>query len=136
MKRITNMLNYEHTDFVGETDFGPSMAVPDMSLSIAQILQRHSRGLTVPGNEPIYTSSDDEENDLPDMRRLDLAERQELKERIDLHVRNLQEVANQKEADRLAAIKKTVDERRSRLQAFNDWFAKNQKPADDPAQPA
>jgi len=54
----------------------PSMTVPDQTMSIRTILDRHSRGLPIDGIKiPIY---DGEENDLPDWRRLDLAERQEL----------------------------------------------------------
>jgi hypothetical protein len=54
----------------------PSMTIPDQTMSIRTILERHSRGLPIDGvKSSIY---DGEENDLPDWRRLDLAERQEL----------------------------------------------------------
>jgi hypothetical protein len=54
----------------------PSMTIPDQTMSIRTILERHSRGLPIDGiKTPLY---DGEENDLPDWRRLDLAERQEL----------------------------------------------------------
>ena len=54
----------------------PSMTIPDQTMSIRTILERHSRGLPIDGVKiPIYEG---EENDLPDWRRLDLAERQEL----------------------------------------------------------
>jgi hypothetical protein len=52
------------------------MTIPDQTMSIRTILERHSRGLPIDGIKvPIYEG---EENDLPDWRRLDLAERQEL----------------------------------------------------------
>ena len=54
----------------------PSLTVPDQTMSIRTILDRHSRGLPIDGIKiPIYEG---EENDLPDYRRLDLAEREEL----------------------------------------------------------
>jgi len=54
----------------------PSMTIPDQTMNIRTILERHSRGLPIDGMKvPIW---DGEENDLPDWRRLDLAERQEL----------------------------------------------------------
>jgi hypothetical protein len=53
-----------------------SMTIPDQTMSIRTILERHSRGLPIDGMKiPIWEG---EENDLPDWRRLDLAERQEL----------------------------------------------------------
>lgn len=59
-----------------EKNYGQSMTIPDQTMSIRTILDRHSRGLPIDGiKTPIY---DGEDNDLPDWRRLDLAERQEL----------------------------------------------------------
>ncbi len=55
----------------------PSMTVPDQTMSIRTILERYSRGLPVGGRLDEYY---DEEDDLPDIKNLDLAERQELEE--------------------------------------------------------
>ena len=55
----------------------PSMTVPDQSMSIKTILERYARGLPVGGRLDEYY---DPEDDLPDPRTLDLAERQELEE--------------------------------------------------------
>lgn len=78
MKNVINSLTYnfkEHTN--GEVNTQPSMTQPDQAMSIREILERFSRGLPIEGQKvPIY----DEENDLPDIKTLDLAERQELKE--------------------------------------------------------
>jgi hypothetical protein len=65
-------------DFAKNYEFNtqPSLTIPDQTMSIRTILDRHSRGLPIDGLKiPIYEG---EENDLPDWRRLDLAERQEL----------------------------------------------------------
>lgn len=53
----------------------PSLTVPNMALSIRQILDRYARGLPLGGQRlPVY----DEDNDLPDIRTLDLVDRAEL----------------------------------------------------------
>lgn len=54
----------------------PSKTIPDQTMNIRTILERYSRGLPIDGiKTPIWTG---EEDDLPDPRTLDLAERQEL----------------------------------------------------------
>jgi hypothetical protein len=53
-----------------------SMTIPDQSMTVVQILERHSRGLTLGGAKvPIYDGEDDY---FPDPRTLDLAERQQM----------------------------------------------------------
>lgn len=62
----------------GQTFKLPSKTIPDETLSIKQILERYARGLPIGGGRvPIYEGED---NDLPDPRTLDLAERQEMAE--------------------------------------------------------
>jgi hypothetical protein len=73
---IKHSMNYDTFDKKYEMNEEPSMTIPDQTMSIRTILDRHSRGLPIDGIKiPIY---DGEENDLPDWRRLDLTERQEL----------------------------------------------------------
>jgi len=55
----------------------PSLTVPDQTMNIRTILERYSRGLPVGGRTDIYY---DEEDDMPDIRSLDLAEIQEMRE--------------------------------------------------------
>ncbi len=69
-------MNVNNFDKSYETNSYPSMTIPDQTMSIRTILERHSRGLPIDGIKvPIW---DGEENDLPDWRTLDLADRQEL----------------------------------------------------------
>lgn len=76
MKRIKTTMNSHEFQSQYEKNYSPSLTIPDQTLSIRQILERHSRGLPIEGwREPIW---DGEDNDLPDIRTLDLAERQEL----------------------------------------------------------
>lgn len=58
-----------------EQPYGIDMTIPDQTLTIRQIVDRFAKGLPVEGAKtPIW----DEDNDLPDFRTLDLAERQEM----------------------------------------------------------
>lgn len=52
-------------------DFEMSVTVPDQAMSIREILDRHSRGLPLDGvRVPVW----DGEEEVPDFRRMDLAE--------------------------------------------------------------
>ncbi len=74
---IKHSMNAHIFDKRYEKNRKPSLTIPDQTMSIREILVRFSRGLSIDGvKTPIY----DEENDLPDFRTLDLAERQELAE--------------------------------------------------------
>lgn len=65
-------------DSVGEVNNQPSETVPDQTLSVKEIMVRYARGLPLEGQRvPIWNG---EEDDMPDPRTLDLAERQELAE--------------------------------------------------------
>lgn len=58
-----------------ENNLEPSMTVPDQSMTISEILDRHRRGLTIEhGKVPMYEGTDDY---MPDLTGLDLAERHE-----------------------------------------------------------
>lgn len=73
LNRDKHSRNYEINEF-------PSETIPDQSMSIRTILERYSRGMPIGGaKEPLF-QDDDEYNDLPDPRKLDLAERQEMAE--------------------------------------------------------
>lgn len=70
---VRNMLNYNHLRQAGEINTQPSMTVPDQAMSMKEILRRFAAGIPIEaGRVPIY----DEENDLPDFRKMDLAERE------------------------------------------------------------
>jgi len=75
--KVKNSLNANSFEKKNRIFTMPSMTVPDQTMSIRTILERHARGLPVGGRLDEYY---DEEDDLPDPRTLDLAERQELEE--------------------------------------------------------
>lgn len=56
----------------------PSMTVPDQTLSLREVLRRYSQGLPINGVKvPLYDENPEDAN-LPDISKLDLAEREEL----------------------------------------------------------
>jgi hypothetical protein len=74
-----NTLNYQHHEDSGEINLFPSLTIPDQALSLNEIIRRFASGIPMDiGKIPVF----DEENDLPDFRKMDLAERQEWKERF------------------------------------------------------
>lgn len=84
--KIKNMLNAIDFPYLGEVNNEPSMTIPDQTMSIRTILERHSRGLPVGGSLDVYY---DEDDTMPDYRTLDLSEiadlKQEVKDTIEKH---------------------------------------------------
>lgn len=75
--KIKNSMNSHEFKKNYEKNYKPSLTIPDQTMSIREIVDRYAKGLPIDGSRnPIW----DEENDLPDWRTLDLAERQELAE--------------------------------------------------------
>lgn len=80
-----------------EVNTKPSLTIPDQTMSIRTILERHSRGLPVDGYKvPIW----DEENDLPDIRTLDLSEREQLKEQYQKELYSIRNRQNPQNVDK------------------------------------
>lgn len=78
-----------------ETNTMPSKTIPDQTMSIREIMTRFTRGLPIDGEKvPIY----EEEDFLPDLRGLDLAERQELKEIYQAELDEIRERAKLKKS--------------------------------------
>lgn len=76
--RVKNSLNATAFEKVGETFTMPSKTVPDQAMSVREILRRYSLGLSVGGGRvPIYEG---EEDAMPDLSKMDLADRQSFME--------------------------------------------------------
>ncbi len=87
--RIKTSMNSSEFQKNYEKNRKPSLTIPDQTMSIREILERHSRGLPIDGGKtPIY---DGEEYDLPDLRTLDLSERQLLKESYTQEIQQIKE---------------------------------------------
>lgn len=89
---LRTSMNYNEVVPIGvyEKETGPSMTVPDMSLSVSELLERHTRGLPIPQFVPTYT---DEEHELEsiDFLHLDLTEQDELRDHLKESVASMQE---------------------------------------------
>lgn len=87
--RVKNSLNAASFPKNYEVNEFPSETIPDQTMSMREILQRYARGLPLEGERvPMY--SEDPENDLPDMRHLDLAEQQEIREQYAEELKDLE----------------------------------------------
>lgn len=69
---------YSRHEVPGEKNNLPSRTVPDQTMSLRELIRRYTQGLPINGAKvPLY-DDDPENNDLPDPKKLDLAEREEL----------------------------------------------------------
>lgn len=105
----------------GKKSFGKSRTIPDQTMSLRTILDRHSRGLPITGNK-LKAEYFGEEVYGVDLKHMDLADREDyiLAKKQEL------EVLKQKIADdqlRLAAKKKAIEE------------AQRKKPDEKPQEP-
>lgn len=70
---VKNRFNYHLHPCPGEVNKQPSMTVPDQALDLKEIIRRFAAGIPLDvGKMPVF----DEENDLPDFSKMDLADRQ------------------------------------------------------------
>lgn len=86
-----------------EEVLGPSVTIPDHSLSIQEILERHVKGQPIPQLFPVYYG---EEDYLPNVAGLDLTEKQDLLLQI-ADARQAQYDLD--ESERKASIKKAFE---------------------------
>lgn len=75
--KVKNSLNANSFPKNYEKNNGISLTVPDQTMSIRTILERYSRGLPIGGRTDVYY---DEEDEMPDIKSLDLSEIQEMRE--------------------------------------------------------
>lgn len=86
--KIKNTLNAKEFQKTGEVNNFPSMTIPDQTMTIKEILDRFTRGLPLDaGKVPIYEG----EEFTPDLRYMDLAEREEFIENTFAKARQIQE---------------------------------------------
>lgn len=70
----------------------PSLTVPDMAMTVKEILIRHSQGLPFEaGKVPIFDDAQDFDDYLPNLALLDISERQELLERSTAYMKKHQQ---------------------------------------------
>jgi len=75
-----NSSTYEHGDTRLESNYGVSMTVPDMSLSLRDLINRHNAGGKVKVFDPVYTG---ENRLIPDnFERMDLIDKLSLAKEV------------------------------------------------------
>lgn len=85
---------YNRHNTIEEVNNLPSLVVPNEAMSIREILVRYSRGLPIDSKVPMY----DEENLLPDVKHMDLADLQTMRENIALEIEDKkQKLKNQQD---------------------------------------
>lgn len=92
-----------------EMNIMPSMTVPDMSMTVGELVKRFAQGLPLDGGKtPLW----EEEGDMPDMVKLDLAERQQVIEEaveeiktIEKRVKERKQRGQQMELDKIVAAR-------------------------------
>jgi hypothetical protein len=89
MKKIINIFTYEPSK--GVENNAPSLFEPDQTMSIRTIMERYARGLPLAegmNKNPVYLGEDEE---LPDLRKLDLVDIQEMQEQAVDEVKTIKE---------------------------------------------
>lgn len=90
---ITTWLNHQETGPQEEINNLPSQTQPDMTMSLEQLLVRHTRGQEVPTFEAIYMG---DEEYFPNPKALDLTDIQQMKENTADYIRTTQDDISRK----------------------------------------
>lgn len=88
----------------GESNSGVSQTQPDMTMSLSELLRRHSQGREIPTFEATYEGEDF----FPDPRTLDLADVHEMATRNAEHIQGLQSSLKAKRGAKPAGRKSAV----------------------------
>lgn len=141
--RFKTQYNQDEFPIRGEVNRGVSMTIPDQTMSIKEIMRRYAQGLPVAGEKvPVY----DEENDLPDPRKMDLVEIQEAAEDARAEYKDIAVKYKQEMDDKAAAAKKVqedkykeyqqkieeLDKKYNQQQKSDVHFTKSNKDQNDP----
>lgn len=102
---VQNSLNYMPENHPGEVNKLPSLTVPDQALDLKEIIRRFAAGIPMNvGKMPVF----DEENDLPDFTKMDLADREAYAEQYRQELAELAGRLPKKQPDQPAGAKPPV----------------------------
>lgn len=118
--KFTTQYNYQ-PKLDRQGGFSPSVATPDQSLSMTDILRRYEAGQSLTMNSKQFSGYDLEE-ELPNLRKMDLSEIQELKEQNDQKLREIREEMVKKQKER-----KELLEAQAKEKWFNDELERRNK---------
>lgn len=92
----------------------PSMTIPDQSMTVAELVERNKRGLPLGGGRVPMYSTDPENDYLPDIAKLDLAEIQEMKEQVASQISeakdNLQKIEQTKKNRKMKQLEMEIEQ--------------------------
>lgn len=115
-KPYKNPANYHEFPQVNEPGGGISLTRPDEAMTVKEIMARYTRGLPIVGAKvPIY---DGDDTDLPDIRKLDLSEIQELREKMTAEIEEIKSNYQKAMKEKQAADAKEAAEMK---EAFEEW---------------
>lgn len=118
--KIKTQYNAAEFDRFPETITGPSVTIPDQTLSLKQLLDRFARGLPIDSEKfPIYHG---EEEDLPDLAKMDISEIADLRDAVNKDIKDKQEelIRQQTELDKAEAEKNQKEQ-------FKKWKEEEEK---------
>lgn len=105
--------NYRQKKSLMEKPKGNSLTIPDQSMSIKQLLLRHTRGQEIPIHDPSYQYEENVEFsdtlDLPDLDKLDPFEKMELADQMKDIVKETKKSIKQR-VERVNKLAKQQDE--------------------------
>jgi len=117
-----NHFNYNQFKIRYEYSDKPSQTIPDQTMSVKEILSRYSRGLPLEGNKtPIYNG----EEIIPDLRRMDLSEIQEMQQENQRYITEETEKieTEQREKKRKKKYEEIETELREKIKKENESHA-------------
>lgn len=110
----------------------PSLTIPDQSFSVSELMERNKRGLPLGGGRVPSFSQDPENDMVPDLARLDLAEIQELKLQIQQTINDnqgkLQQIQENRQKGEVNRLKKKLEQLQFQLNKPVDAPTDSQKP--------
>jgi hypothetical protein len=104
--KIKNYLNRDNFVKNYKVFTMPSETIPDQTMSMRELLDRHARGLPVDAKVPIWDENPDLDDILPDVRTMDLSEKMQFIETAKTELEEIKKKANTKAKN----IKKNAEE--------------------------
>lgn len=132
---VKNSLNADTYSKRYEMNNLPSMTVPDQSLTIREIMRRFASGLPIDGEKVPMYDEENEENDLPDLSRMDLAEREEYIESAKTELAALHVKLNAAQRKKAEKAEKSPEKAEKSPTAENLQFTESKNDPKDPAPP-
>lgn len=96
MKKLNFQTQYNRHKVKGEKTSSISKTIPDQSMSVNEIMRRYTNGLPISGGKvPMYEG----EESMPDLTKMDLADRQALLEAASEEIKDLRQKNTQRKIE-------------------------------------